>query len=230
MLAAQLELLHSQLLAVLTTAAERALLRSPRFDLRTLLGGTAGIFAVLAHALDWNPAVLLGSAQPLPLASGARQAALAALRSACGGAGPALFGVLLADHHPVAVLAPRGGAAGGAGGASASPGVRVHPDDLLLLATFVQARNYPLQSRRPILLRVWILHARQMLTRPTNRKTGRRCVPPGACFVLAGVPATLQPARVPARLRGISATSDLPRGMPLPLFSPLSSLDRKSVV
>ena len=45
-LAAQLDLIHKQLIAILTNAVERAFTKSPRFDMRQLLGGTAPVLQV----------------------------------------------------------------------------------------------------------------------------------------------------------------------------------------
>ena len=55
----QLELLHSQLISILTQAVERALKKSSRFDMRNLLGGVDAIFGTLAHGFTWDPACLL---------------------------------------------------------------------------------------------------------------------------------------------------------------------------
>jgi hypothetical protein len=56
-LAAQLDLIHKQLIAILTDAVERAFFKSPRFDMRQLLGGTAPVLQVRC-ALDLFPTLL----------------------------------------------------------------------------------------------------------------------------------------------------------------------------
>ena len=49
----QLSLLHGQLITILTAGVEKALLKSPKFDIRHLLGGTDPVFASLIRAFTW---------------------------------------------------------------------------------------------------------------------------------------------------------------------------------
>ena len=66
-LAAQLDLVHMQLIAILTNAVERAFFKSPRFDMRQLLGGTAPVLQVgVPRAFALLPPPGLGWAKPEP--------------------------------------------------------------------------------------------------------------------------------------------------------------------
>ena len=70
----QLRLLRYQTLFVLTSAVERAVLRSgSKFDPRRLLrdetGGADAALGALAHAATWDPGAFLGAWAPLPFSN-----------------------------------------------------------------------------------------------------------------------------------------------------------------
>lgn len=140
----QLELLHSQLISILTVAVERALKKSSRFDMRNLLGGVDAVFGTLAHGFTWDPACLLGAWLPLPFPSAMRRKITGALQvAAAGPMGPgAHAALLLTRQHVVAVATPR-------------RATTMHPDDVIILANFVRAsesfRNNP-ESFSPVCL------------------------------------------------------------------------------
>ena len=127
-LASQLARLHALLLAVLTSAFERALARRPTFDLRSLLGGCGALLDTWVDASDASAAGALGAWAPLALDQRARAAASHALAAAAGRARCA--GVVLA-----AALAPGGRVAALAHPSGAAP----HVGDVALLAHFVAA-------------------------------------------------------------------------------------------
>jgi hypothetical protein len=122
-LAQQLHVFYQQLIAILTNAVERAFIKSPKFDMRQLLGGTVPVLQALIKSFTWNPALLLGAIPPLPLPPTARKAAFSALQAVHV---PHLqFAVLLSGSQVVAVLSPRG--------------APMHHQDLLLVSNFVHS-------------------------------------------------------------------------------------------
>ncbi|KAJ7538741.1 hypothetical protein O6H91_11G062000 [Diphasiastrum complanatum] len=76
----QLELLHGQLLLLLTKAVDKCFEKNSKFDMRPLLGGTDVVFSSLVHAFNWNFTTFLHAYTCLPLPYTARQAAGAALQ------------------------------------------------------------------------------------------------------------------------------------------------------
>lgn len=85
----QTRLFRHQLLFVLTSAVERAVLRSgSKFDPHRLLrdetGGAARALGALAHQCTWDPGAFLGAWAPLPFSSNKRRKTYAALREALG--------------------------------------------------------------------------------------------------------------------------------------------------
>lgn len=119
----QLELLHGQLLLILTKALERCFVKNANFDLRPLLGGTEMVFSSLIHSFSWNPASFLHSYTCLPLSHTGRQAAGAALQDVADS--DLLFALLLSDSKVISLV----------GAQKAS----LHPDDILLLSNFVSS-------------------------------------------------------------------------------------------
>ena len=69
----QLDLLHLQILSILTLAVERAFARSPRFDVRNLLAGTSHIFASACRAGEWELGVSLRGLQAARCDAGLRR-------------------------------------------------------------------------------------------------------------------------------------------------------------
>ena len=85
----QTRLFRHQLLFVLTSAVEKAVLRSgSKFDPHRLLrdetGGAARALGALAHQCTWDPGAFLGAWAPLPFSSNKRRKTYAALREALG--------------------------------------------------------------------------------------------------------------------------------------------------
>lgn len=119
----QLELLHGQLLLILTKALEKCFVKNANFDLRPLLGGTEMVFSSLIHSFSWNPASFLHSYTCLPLSHTGRQAAGAALQDVADS--DLLFALLLSDSKVISLV----------GAQKAS----LHPDDILLLSNFVSS-------------------------------------------------------------------------------------------
>lgn len=119
----QLELLHGQLLLILTKSLEKCFVKNANFDLRPLLGGTETVFSSLIHSFSWNPASFLCSYTCLPLSHTARQAAGAALQDVADA--DLLFALLLSDSKVISLV----------GAQKAS----LHPDDILLLSNFVSS-------------------------------------------------------------------------------------------
>eukprot|EP00250_Pteridium_aquilinum_P020569 c24865_g2_i1 orf=448-2577(+) len=119
----QLELLHGQLLLILTKSLEKCYVKNANFDLRPLLGGTETVFSSLIHSFSWNPASFLSSYTCLPLSHTARQAAGAALQDVADA--DLLFALLLSDSKVISLV----------GAQKAS----LHPDDILLLSNFVSS-------------------------------------------------------------------------------------------
>ncbi|KAK9863031.1 hypothetical protein WJX84_002813 [Apatococcus fuscideae] len=130
-LALHLELLHGQIIAILTRAFERRFQRDPGFDARALLGGTSTVLKSLLHSCETDPSSLMQAFAALPLPAAMRHSALVPLHAAVKAAG-AVFGLLLAGDLVVALAQSR-----------ASP---LHPLDLLLLTNFVTANGSFRQS------------------------------------------------------------------------------------
>ncbi|KAH9576755.1 hypothetical protein CY35_01G180200 [Sphagnum magellanicum] len=121
----QLELLHGQVLLILTKSLEKCFVKNAKFDMRPLLASTDSIFASLIHAFSWNVATFLNSYSCLPLPYATRQAAGAALQ-ATPDAG-VLFGVLMCGSKVISVVGPRKGV--------------LSPNDILLLFNFVSSSD-----------------------------------------------------------------------------------------
>lgn len=119
----QLELLHGQLVLILTKSLEKCFVKNANFDMRPLLGGTEAVFSSLIRSFSWNPASFLHSYTCLPLAHTARQAAGAALQDIADS--DLLFALLLSDSKVISFI----------GVQKAS----LHPDDIFLLANFVSS-------------------------------------------------------------------------------------------
>eukprot|EP00850_Spirogloea_muscicola_P015500 SM000119S25643 [mRNA] locus=s119:179698:183463:- [translate_table: standard] len=124
-LQAQLELLHAQVMMILTSAVDRCFLKNPNFDMRPLLGGTENSFSSLIHDFSWNYAAMLHSFTCLPLSFPHRQAVAMALQEASSV--HTQYGLLLAKNQVVSLLAPKKS--------------RMHPDDILLIANFVSSSD-----------------------------------------------------------------------------------------
>eukprot|EP00884_Botryococcus_braunii_P019029 jgi/Botrbrau1/580/Bobra.0010s0046.1 len=122
----QLDLVHAQIVCILTNHFDRMLAKNPRFDSRRLLGGTQEVLRSLIQSFEWDPSALMGGFLTLPLPSSLRHTALVALQAAVK-AGGALYGVLLAGDGVVALTHPR-----------AHP---MHVLDVLLLSSFVKGTS-----------------------------------------------------------------------------------------
>ncbi|KAG0489466.1 hypothetical protein HPP92_006329 [Vanilla planifolia] len=120
-LKAQLDLLYSQILLILTKSIDRCFEKNPKFDMTPLLGGTDAVFSSLIHSFSWNPATFLHSYTCLPLAYTTRQAAGAILQDVADSG--VMFAILMCKHKVVSLV----------GAQKAS----LHPDDILLLSNFV---------------------------------------------------------------------------------------------
>ena len=152
----QLRLLRYQTLFVLTSAVERAVLRSgSKFDPRRLLrdetGGADAALGALAHAATWDPGAFLGAWAPLPFSNTKRtlvyRALLRALVSSSSSHGTSgdrrqnakrarVFAAVVATAtHVVAVAAKETRTKKRAFGRDALP---VHPDDVYLLTHFAR--------------------------------------------------------------------------------------------
>ena len=152
----QLRLLRYQTLFVLTSAVERAVLRSgSKFDPRRLLrdetGGADAALGALAHAATWDPGAFLGAWAPLPFSNTKRtlvyralHRALVSSSSSHGTSGDRrqnakrarVFAAVVATAtHVVAVAAKETRTKKRAFGRDALP---VHPDDVYLLTHFAR--------------------------------------------------------------------------------------------
>ena len=152
----QLRLLRYQTLFVLTSAVERAVLRSgSKFDPRRLLrdetGGADAALGALAHAATWDPGAFLGAWAPLPFSNTKRtlvyralHRALVSSSSSFGTSGDRrqnakrarVFAAVVATAtHVVAVAAKETRTKKRAFGRDALP---VHPDDVYLLTHFAR--------------------------------------------------------------------------------------------
>ncbi|TKY48529.1 Vacuolar fusion protein MON1-like A [Spatholobus suberectus] len=119
----QLELIHGQMLVILTKSVNRCFEKNPKFDMTPLLGGTDIVFSSLIHSFSWNPATFLHAYTCLPLAYATRQAAGAILQDVADSG--VLFAFLMCRHKVISLV----------GAQKAS----LHPDDMLLLANFVMS-------------------------------------------------------------------------------------------
>ncbi|KAL5986121.1 hypothetical protein ACLOJK_028111, partial [Asimina triloba] len=120
----QLELIYGQMILILTKSINRCFEKNPKFDMTPLLGGTDVVFSSLIHAFSWypmNPATFLHAYTCLPLAYPTRQAAGAILQDVADSG--VLFAILMCKHKVISLV----------GAQKAS----LHPDDMLLLANFV---------------------------------------------------------------------------------------------
>ena len=118
--AADLDALHAQVLAVLTTGLHRAVGRDPGLDAARLLAGAEPTLMSVVAGLDGpDAAVLTGAYPPLPLPAALRRCATTALATAVEAGGAAGGGLLLVGGL-VAALA--GGARKGSAPAAWSPG------------------------------------------------------------------------------------------------------------
>uniref|UniRef100_A0A0R0H6P7 Vacuolar fusion protein MON1 homolog n=1 Tax=Glycine max TaxID=3847 RepID=A0A0R0H6P7_SOYBN len=119
----QLELIHGQMIVILTKSVNRCFEKNPKFDMTPLLGGTDIVFSSLIHSFSWNPATFLHAYTCLPLAYATRQAAGAILQDVADSG--VLFAILMCRHKVISLV----------GAQKAS----LHPDDMLLLANFVMS-------------------------------------------------------------------------------------------
>ncbi|RDX72423.1 Vacuolar fusion protein MON1-like protein [Mucuna pruriens] len=119
----QLELIHGQMIVILTKSVNRCFEKNPKFDMTPLLGGTDIVFSSLIHSFSWNPATFLHAYTCLPLAHATRQAAGAILQDVADSG--VLFAILMCRHKVISLV----------GAQKAS----LHPDDMLLLANFVMS-------------------------------------------------------------------------------------------
>ncbi|KAH7437846.1 hypothetical protein KP509_05G092100 [Ceratopteris richardii] len=119
----QLDLLHGQLLLILTKSLEKCFLKNAKFDLGSLLGGTQNVFSSLIHSFSWNFASFLCSYTCLRLPHTARQAVGAALQDIADK--DILFALVLSDSKVTNIV--------GADKAS------LHPTDIFLLSNFVSS-------------------------------------------------------------------------------------------
>ena len=152
----QLRLLRYQTLFVLTSAVERAVLRSgSKFDPRRLLrdetGGADAALGALAHAATWDPGAFLGAWAPLPFSNTKRTLVYRALHRALVSSSSSfatsgdrrqnakrarVFAAVVATAtHVVAVAAKETRTKKRAFGRDALP---VHPDDVYLLTHFAR--------------------------------------------------------------------------------------------
>ncbi|KAL3530569.1 hypothetical protein ACH5RR_009891 [Cinchona calisaya] len=119
----QLELLHGQMVLILTKSVNRCFEKNPKFDMTPLLGGTDVVFSSLIHSFSWNPATFLHAYTCLPLAYATRQAAGAILQDVADSG--VLFAILMCRHKVISLV-----------GAQKES---LHPDDMLLLSNFVMS-------------------------------------------------------------------------------------------
>ncbi|CAJ1955955.1 unnamed protein product [Sphenostylis stenocarpa] len=119
----QLEIIHGQMIVILTKSVNRCFEKNPKFDMTPLLGGTDIVFSSLIHSFSWNPATFLHAYTCLPLAYATRQAAGAILQDVADSG--VLFAILMCRHKVISLV----------GAQKAS----LHPDDMLLLANFVMS-------------------------------------------------------------------------------------------
>ncbi|KAG2490353.1 hypothetical protein HYH03_011155 [Edaphochlamys debaryana] len=124
----QLELMYGQMVLVVTTGLERIIQRNPSYDVRSLLDGVGSVLGSLAAMLAADAtSYLLGAHRPLPMPAADRAAVTELLAEAVRQSG-ALYGLLMADTHALALCRAKG-----------QPPLA--PDDLLLLANFVMCNN-----------------------------------------------------------------------------------------
>ena len=81
MLRSQLEMLHSQFIAILTSGIDRAFARSANFDMRQLLGGTGPLLRSVIHGGAWHLPVVFDGVVPLAMPPQARKALAQSLQA-----------------------------------------------------------------------------------------------------------------------------------------------------
>ncbi|XP_024371446.1 vacuolar fusion protein MON1 homolog isoform X2 [Physcomitrium patens] len=121
----QLELLHAQLILILTKGVEKCFMKNSKFDMRPLLGGTDSVFSHLIHAFSWNPATFLRAYTCLPLPYVIRQAAAAALQDIPDSG--ALFSLLMSGSKVISLATPRKSS--------------LSPNDIFLLSNYVSSSD-----------------------------------------------------------------------------------------
>ncbi|GBG79257.1 hypothetical protein CBR_g29308 [Chara braunii] len=117
----QLELLHGQVMMILTSAVDRCLLKNPKFDMKPLLAGTENCFSLLVHSFSWDFATFLHAYTSLWMPHSSRKAATAAIEDLYDGL---LYGLLLCGPKVVTLFNARK--------------TILHPDDILLLTSVVE--------------------------------------------------------------------------------------------
>uniref|UniRef100_A0A7I4A6B9 Vacuolar fusion protein MON1 homolog n=1 Tax=Physcomitrium patens TaxID=3218 RepID=A0A7I4A6B9_PHYPA len=121
----QLELLHAQLVLILTMGVEKCFVKNSKFDMRPLLGGTDMVFSHLIHGFSWNPATFLRAYTCLPLPHVIRQSTGAALQDMPNSG--ALFSILMSGSKVINLMSPRKSS--------------LSPDDILLLCNYVSSSD-----------------------------------------------------------------------------------------
>jgi hypothetical protein len=121
----QLELLHAQLILILTKGVEKCFVKNSKFDMRPLLTGTDIVFSHLIHGFSWNPATFLRAYTCLRLPYAIRQAAGAALQDTPN-SGP-LFSLLMCGPKVISIMSPRK--------------TSLSPNDILLLCNYVSSSD-----------------------------------------------------------------------------------------
>jgi len=125
-LTAQLDLMHSQIISVLTISAHKMLRDKPNLDLRNLLGGTDRYLTSLATSMNSQPTFLLNSIHCLRLPAYARNT-IGQIMTA-ERAGPDIFyALLIAKGQLVHIVRPKRHI--------------LYPPDLQLLINFVNTNK-----------------------------------------------------------------------------------------
>ncbi|KAL0025925.1 hypothetical protein WJX77_003954 [Trebouxia sp. C0004] len=122
----QLQLIHGQVISILSASVEKMFARNPSYDVRKLLGATNHLLTALVKSFDTDPSGLLSCLIPLPLKSNLRHSTLLSLQAAVKSAG-AVFGVLLTQDAIVALAQSRAHT--------------LHPHDLLLLSNLIRSND-----------------------------------------------------------------------------------------
>eukprot|EP01025_Chloroclados_australasicus_P045371 TRINITY_DN4964_c1_g4_i1.p1 TRINITY_DN4964_c1_g4~~TRINITY_DN4964_c1_g4_i1.p1 ORF type:complete len:558 (-),score=55.91 TRINITY_DN4964_c1_g4_i1:563-2236(-) len=121
----QLDLLHGQIVSLLTNAVEQMYERNPAYDVRTLLKGTTEVLKTLLEEFTYSPAYFLAAYEPLLVSPRVMEDLNTWLRKAAKAA-DALHVLLLAGDQIVAKVDTKHS---------------MHPNDLLLISNFVQAND-----------------------------------------------------------------------------------------